>query len=87
MDANEACNDLSFIFGMTGNGATIATRQWSIKVTQYSCQYTNLAPEGCTQYYFGTNTDQVQTYNFDGGQHLANQNQNICVRYVSRSIL
>ena len=49
-------------------------------MTQYSCDYNNLAPTGCTQYYFGAQTDTVQTYNFDGGQHLANQNQNICVR-------
>ena len=49
-------------------------------MTQYSCKYSNLAPEGCTQYYFGGATDTVQTYNFDNGQHLASQNQNICVR-------
>ena len=39
-----------------------------------------MAPEGCTQYFFGDSTGAVQTFNFDGGLHLANQNQAICVR-------
>ena len=43
-------------------------------------QRDNLAPDGCTQYFFGSTTDLVKTYNFDGGQHLASQDQNICVR-------
>jgi len=38
-----------------------------------------LAPEGCTQYFFSS-TDTVQTFNYDGGLHLAEQDQNICVR-------
>lgn len=54
-------------------------------MTQYSCDYVNLAPEGCTQYFFGpAATDTVQTYNFDSGQHLASQNHNICVRWGGR---
>ena len=52
-----------------------------IQITQYSCDYNNLAPEGCTQYFYGSTTGSVKTYNFDGGQQLADQNQNICVRY------
>ena len=44
---------------------------------------------GCLQYYFGGNiinsgTDlsggPIQSFNFDGGFHLANQNQLVCVR-------
>ena len=53
---------------------------YPFQITQYSCDFNNLAPTGCTQYYFGAQSDTVQTYNFDGGQHLASQNQNICVR-------
>ena len=49
---------------------------------QYDCNYDNLAPEGCTQYFFGVTTDLVKTYNFSGGHHLANQDQLICVRNV-----
>ena len=50
------------------------------KISQFDCNYNNLAPDGCTQYFYGTSTDIVKTYNFSGGQHLANQDQNICVR-------
>ena len=28
-----------------------------VQVTQYACDYPNLAPPGCTQYYFGRNSD------------------------------
>ena len=53
-----------------------------MQVTQYSCDFDNLAPDGCTQYFFGSTTGTVQSYNFnDGaGEHLANQDQAICVR-------
>ena len=50
-----------------------------LQVTQYSCDYNNLPPSGCTQYFYGSNTGNVQTFNYDS-QHLANQNQVICVR-------
>ena len=40
----------------------------------------NLPPLGCTQYFFGNTIGTVQSYNFDGGMHLADQAQNICVR-------
>ena len=52
-----------------------------LKVTQYSCDYNNLAPPGCTQYFFGSTAGTVQTYNFQGGQHLANQDHSFCIRY------
>jgi len=82
VDASEMCNDLVFQLGNTEVGANIMTRTWSIKVTQYSCDFENLAPEGCTQYFFGPTqkTGIVKTFNFDGGTHLSDQNQNICVR-------
>ena len=53
-----------------------------MQITQYSCDYNNLAPEGCTQYFFGDKSTSgvVKTFNFDTGTHLADQNQNICVR-------
>ncbi len=50
------------------------------QVTQYSCDFNNLAPDGCTQYFFGSNSQTVQTYNFDGGAQLADQDQKICIR-------
>jgi len=80
VDVCQDCVDLTFQLGSTAVGTTLATRAYSIKVTQYACDYSNLAPSGCTQYYFGATTASVQTYNFAGGQHLANQRQQICVR-------
>jgi len=77
VDSADQCNDLGFNIG---GGASTITRAWTIKITQYDCNYDNLAPDGCTQYFFGAATDLVKTYNFDGGQHLASQDQNICVR-------
>ena len=81
-DADNDCHDLSFALGQTGVDASIPTnRQVSIKVTQYSCDYNNLAPQGCDQYYFGSGaTGTVKTFNYDAGRHLANQHQHICVR-------
>ncbi|XP_059081957.1 uncharacterized protein LOC131879615 [Tigriopus californicus] len=50
VDANEACNELAFQLGSSSS----VNRQWSIKVTQYSCDYDNLAPQGCTNIILGT---------------------------------
>jgi len=80
VDSSESCNDLVFQLGQNGIGAGVAARQWSIKITQYSCDFPNLAPDGCTQYFFGATSQAVQTFNFAGGQHLANQDQSICIR-------
>ena len=82
-DANEACNSLDFQFGNAARGITaIPTRSFSIRVTQYSCNYNNLAPSGCDQYFFGpTATNQIATFNFAGGRHLANQHQTVCIRH------
>merc|ERR1711963_276134 len=83
IDSAAACNDLAFQLGndAVGVGAA-AMRSWSIKVTQFDCNSRNLAPDGCTQYFFGGDTGTVRSYNFNNGngQHLANQNQKICVR-------
>lgn len=51
-----------------------------LQITQYSCSYDNLAPAGCTQYFFGGNTGILKSFNYAGGAHLANQEQKICVR-------
>ena len=58
-------------------------RQWAIEVTQFSCDYENLAPQGCLQYHFGNDgAGNVESFNFNAGNgiHLANQNQMICIR-------
>ncbi len=83
LDASDACNMLCFQLGNTANGVnSLETRSWNIKATQFSCDFDNLAPDGCTQYFFGSLTDVVQTFNFNSGrgEHLADQDQSVCVR-------
>jgi len=61
-----------------------ATRKWNIKILQYSCSYENLAPAGCLQYFYGMGaTGSVSSFNYEGGIHLANQDQKVCVRRES----
>ena len=44
-DADDECHDLNFQLGNNPQGiSSLATRSWSIKITQYSCDYDNLAP-------------------------------------------
>jgi len=82
IDAVDDCAQLSFQL----SDASTVTRKWAIKILQYNCEYENLAPKGCLQYFFGNSgAGTVKTFNFDGSPaiHLANQNQNICVRRES----
>ncbi len=82
-DASDDCNDLNFQIGNVANGVSAAaTRSWSIKVVQYSCNYENLAPTGCTQWFYESATNYVQSFNYQAGagKHLADQKQTICVR-------
>ena len=52
-----------------------------LQVSQYTCDFDNLAPSGCTQYFYAENgMGTFQTFNFDGGQHLANQRHKFCFR-------
>eukprot|EP00095_Tigriopus_kingsejongensis_P006201 maker-scaffold252_size238019-snap-gene-1.40 protein:Tk06201 transcript:maker-scaffold252_size238019-snap-gene-1.40-mRNA-1 annotation:"hypothetical protein TcasGA2_TC003271" len=84
VDAPNKCIDLHILIGAAGIFAEIPpNRKWSIQVNQYSCDDPNLAPTGCTQYFFDpSGTRVVQTYNYNNGngQHLANQKQTVCVR-------
>ena len=69
--ASDLCNELVFTTGANAVGTTSTQRNWSIKITQVSCDSDKLAPEGCTQYFTGSTTGMVQSYNYDGGTHLA----------------
>ena len=76
------CVDLSFLLG---NGVTNSPRDWNIRITQYDERYTNLAPYGCTQYYWKRDDElqnTIESYNWNSGRgyHLADQKQVICVR-------
>lgn len=55
---------------------------FSVQVTQFSCRFPNLAPTGCVQYLFGQDSGMIRSFNYQGGegQHLANQDQQICIR-------
>eukprot|EP00095_Tigriopus_kingsejongensis_P009430 maker-scaffold305_size215425-snap-gene-1.13 protein:Tk09430 transcript:maker-scaffold305_size215425-snap-gene-1.13-mRNA-1 annotation:"PREDICTED: uncharacterized protein LOC101744434" len=75
-EAGEGCTTLNFQF--TGTGS----RMWKIRTEQIDCESEVLAPPGCSQFIYGAPAEAgiVETFNFVGGQHLANQNQNICIR-------
>ena len=68
-----ACATLAFAIGGT-------TSSWDVQITTYDNDFTNKAPAGCTQYFYGASTQAIQTFNWAGGEHLANQNQRICIR-------
>merc|ERR1711997_72702 len=80
VDMGEDCIDLTF--QLASNDPT-----WNIRVTQYEMNYDNLAPFGCTQYFWKEDSDSdgkgvISSYNWNGGNgyHLADQNQVICIR-------
>ena len=74
VDASESCNELGIIIGSNAN------LDWVIQISQIGCDFENLAPSGCTQWLSGGGGGVVRTYNYAGRLHLAQQNQNICVR-------
>ena len=78
VDASEDCNSLTFVLG--DNQPT--ARSWTVRVTQYDAGYDNLAPAGCTQYFWDKEDADgtLYSYNFKGGRHLADQKQVICIR-------
>jgi len=65
---------ISFTLGDATNN------QWMIKVTQYSCNDDCVASQaGCFQYHTGV-TGTLQSYNFQGGSQISNQNYKNCIR-------
>ena len=85
VDMGADCVDLTFQLG-TGT-RTVADPQWTIRVTQYDSGFTNLAPFGCTQYFWKQDSDtdgkgSIKSFNWQGGSgyHLADQKQVICIR-------
>lgn len=80
VDMGADCVDLTFQLGSSDP-------QWTIRATQYDSGYTNLAPFGCTQYFWKQDSDSdgkgsIQSFNWQGGSgyHLADQKQVICIR-------
>jgi len=81
VDMGADCIDLTFQLGLTGT----LEAKWNIRVTQYEATYDNLAPFGCTQYFWKRDSDSdgkgtIQSYNWSGSKHLADQDQVICIR-------
>ena len=59
-----------------------SSSSWDVQITTYDKDFTNKAPTGCTQYFYGSTSQAIKTFNWAGGEHLANQNQRICIRYM-----
>ena len=78
VESSSTCNRMTFNLGL--GSTTTQRRSFRIKITQYTCSHPNLAPEGCVQYFFGSESGSVQTFNFDGGSHLAGQRHKACFR-------
>merc|ERR1719361_3335963 len=89
----DSCNRLKFNFGdgvQTADSIinhrgifTLATRSWDITATQIECGNVLLPPVGCTQYYHGSGSYLIQSYNWQASgtsTHLASQHQRICIR-------
>jgi len=81
VETGSTCSDMVFSL----SSSSTVQRSWAIKITQYSCDYINKAPEGCLQWFFGSTTGTIQSFNWANKQHLADQNQNICVRRESNT--
>ena len=46
------------------------------QITQIECNSDLRAPQGCTQYFYGSNSQEARSYNFDNGNglHLGKSN-------------
>ena len=67
---------LLFTFGVNVPGS----REFEIKITQYRCNSEMRPPEGCLQYFTGTD-GRITTFNWAGdGVHLPDQQYSICIR-------
>ena len=88
--SNGKCVDATFQF----DASTSTSRQWDIKVTQYTCDDELGGPQGCLQYLIAT-TGTVASFNYPIGStslsatgtdrvaHLNEQQYNICFRRAS----
>ena len=80
VEASEDCNSLTFV--LADNVVSTFSRSWTVRVTQYDEGFENLAPPGCTQYFWDKEDSDgyLESYNKKGGVHLADQKQVICIR-------
>merc|ERR1739844_555332 len=72
----DTTSTLGFTFGTKKAGS----RTFEIKVTQYTCDSMMRPPEGCLQYFMGTE-GRLETFNFkENLLHLASQEYSMCIR-------
>jgi len=94
----DKCNRLMFTLGdntaptslrINTRGTTTITsaRTWDITVQQIECTSLVLPPIGCTEYFYGSGSYTLTSYNYLGvsttaftGIHLASQHQRQCIR-------
>ena len=84
-DVSDDCHTMDFSFGQNALGVTAAVtnRRFSIHTSLIPCSSPNKAPTGCLQWFTGTSgVGIVTTFNYVGGEHLADQVQTICFRYI-----
>ncbi len=60
-------------------GSASATRSFRVKVVYVECYSRTRAPADCVQYFTGA-SGSFQSYNFQGGTMLENQNYAVCIR-------
>jgi hypothetical protein len=71
--SNTATLDFSF-------GSAAGNRMFEVKVSQFTCDSPVRPPEGCLQYYMGTE-GRIRSFNFAAEtHHLNNQQYSICMR-------
>ena len=82
VDASADCNSMTFTLSDTNS--VLSGRSWTVRVTQYDSGFENLAPAGCTQYFWNKEDSEgiLYSYNYNSGNgpHLADQKQVICIR-------
>jgi len=61
------------------SGTVQRERVWNIEILMIPCNSIVRAPSGCLQY-FTQISGQVQSFNYQGGIHLNNQDYSICIR-------
>ena len=61
-------------------GAATFSRSYEVKVSQFLCDSDQRPPEGCLQYYTGTE-GRITSFNWAGNNgHLKNQKYTMCLR-------
>ena len=85
-DVSQACHSMDFSFGQNALGlaSAVTNRRFSIHTSLIPCSSPNKAPTGCLQWFFGTSgTGSVSSFNYAEGEHLGDQVQTICFRYIT----